>query len=490
MRRLLPVVLWIVVQGCGGPDLEPWHTEQLTEEFTAARADEIRTFDDYLQLEDRLYAQLETEVYAQVETGPAYALMRYSAGSLSDPRSRQPNWNRSFELTPEAPVGGVLLLHGMSDSPSTLRTLGEALQQHGYWVVGLRLPGHGTAPSGLRHVTWPDMAAAVRLAMEHLAVSLGDRPVHIVGFSTGAALALDFTLEAEEGNASPIPASLVLISPAIRIHPGAALVSFKDGLSVLPGLERLAWVQILPEFDPYRYNSFATNASDVVHRVTTSVDRRIGARARSNPEEVLPPTLVLKSTVDATVTTEAAVDSLLMRLEPHRHELVLFDLNRTAAATTLLTADPGPLTERLMADSTLPFGVTVVTNEGPGTSKVVARRKPPFSTEVADEDLGLEWPRGVVSLSHMALPIAPDDPLYGANPPEDRNILFLGDVAVKGERGVLKLPATWLLRMRHNPFYPVLETRVLEWIDQTGGAPHAISADDHRSAGVVGDSSP
>jgi alpha-beta hydrolase superfamily lysophospholipase len=112
----------------------------------------------------------------------------------------------------------------MSDSPSTLRSIGRALAQHSYWVVGLRLPGHGTTPSGIRNVTWPDMAAAVRLAMEHLAGELGARPIHMVGFSTGGALALDFALE-EEGNASPIPASLVLISPAIRIQPFSCFIS-------------------------------------------------------------------------------------------------------------------------------------------------------------------------------------------------------------------------------------------------------------------------
>jgi alpha-beta hydrolase superfamily lysophospholipase len=487
MRRLLPLVLSIVVHGCGGPSLEPWHTERLTEEFTAARVGEVRTFDDYLQLEDRLLRELDDKVYAQVETGPAYALVRYSAGSLSDPHSRQPDWNRSFELKPKAPVGGVLLLHGMSDSPYTLRSVGEALERHGYWVVGLRLPGHGTAPSGLRHVTWADMAAAVRLAMEHLAVGLGGRPIHMVGFSTGGALALDFALDAEEGNTAPLPASLVLISPAIRIHPGAALVSFKDGLSVLPGLERLAWAQILPEFDPYRYNSFATNAGDVVHRVTTSVDRRVATRARSDPHEVLPPTLVLKSSVDASVTTEAAVDSLLMRLTPERHELVLFDLNRAAAATTLLTADPGPLTGRLMAGSMLPFAVTFITNKDPGSWEVVARRKPSLSTEVTEEDLGLEWPRGVISLSHMALPVAPADPLYGAQPPQDRDVLFLGNVAIRGERGVLRLPADWLLRMRYNPFYAVLERFVLEWVDRHDGNPLPASVDGERSASIAGD---
>ena len=39
--------LALISQGCGGPTLERWHTEELTEEFTAQRVDEIQTFDDY-----------------------------------------------------------------------------------------------------------------------------------------------------------------------------------------------------------------------------------------------------------------------------------------------------------------------------------------------------------------------------------------------------------------------------------------------------------
>jgi hypothetical protein len=42
------VVLWF--QGCGDLTLKPWHTAALTEEFTAAKADEVRTFEDYLLL--------------------------------------------------------------------------------------------------------------------------------------------------------------------------------------------------------------------------------------------------------------------------------------------------------------------------------------------------------------------------------------------------------------------------------------------------------
>ena len=67
--------------GDSGPPLEPWHTEELTAEFTAQRADEIRTFDDYRRLEDELFAELDEKVYARVETGSEFALSRYSPGS-------------------------------------------------------------------------------------------------------------------------------------------------------------------------------------------------------------------------------------------------------------------------------------------------------------------------------------------------------------------------------------------------------------------------
>ena len=224
------------ITGCSNKNLHPWHDEKLTAEFRADKIDEINNFDDYRRMEDRLFAQLDTQVYARTATGPAYKLMRYSRGSAADPQVRQPNWNRSFELTVDAPAGGVLLLHGMSDSPYSLRSLGETLHQHGYWVVGLRLPGHGTAPSGLKYVKMDDMAAAVRLGVAHLVASVGPKPIHLVGYSNGAPLALAFALDALEGDQQPVPASLVLISPAIGLHPAAGLAKFKRGLSVLPGL--------------------------------------------------------------------------------------------------------------------------------------------------------------------------------------------------------------------------------------------------------------
>jgi hypothetical protein len=158
------------------------------------------------------------------------------------------------------------------------------------------------------------------------------------------------------------------------------------------------------------------------------------------------------------------VDSLLKLLAPNRHELVLFDINRSAAIAKLLIDDPAPLTARLLAEDDLPFAVTLISNENEESTAVVARYKAPFATAVSTiQPLGLTWPQGVVSLSHIALPFPPDDPLYGQYPPDNDDVLFLGDMALRGERGTLRLDPEWLLRQRNNPFYDYLEERALQW---------------------------
>ena len=311
------------------------------------------------------------------------------------------------------------------------------------------------------------MAAAVRLGVRHLAAQIGAKPLHLIGYSTGAALALDFALDARVGEATPLPTSLVLISPALGIHPSAALAGVKSTLGSIPGMRGLAWLQIAPEFDPYKYNSFATNAGSQVHRLTRSVSRRIPNERRQPSGLPLPRILVFKSAVDATVSTDAVVDRLLGRLAPHRHELVLFDINRVAINSSLLISDPGPITRRLMEATDLPFSVRLITNEAPDTWGIVAHYKPPLSRDIArSEPLPLEWPRGLISLSHVALPFPPDDPLYGRQAPEDRDTLFLGEMALRGERDLLRFPESWLLRLRYNPFYEYLEERTAEWLEK------------------------
>ena len=454
-------VLWARAQ----PPLQLWHEVALDEEFTAAKAREVQTLPDYLALEARVYAELDAEVYAKVPTGPAERLNRFSAGSAADPRARQPNWNRTFELIPPEPIGGVLLLHGMSDGPYSLRALGEALYAQGYRVLGLRMPGHGTAPAGLVTVRWEDMTAATRLGARHLAGVLGGKPIHVIGYSTGAALAVGYALDARDDPDLAEPASLVLVSPAIGITPLATLTRFFDLMAHLPGLEQLAYTSLVPEFDPFNYNAFTANASLQVHRMTRANAQRVRRLAAPAPIASFPSTLVLLSIVDATVSPRAAVENLLLHLADGPHELLLYDINQSAVKSPLVMIDTAALIEPLLAADDLPFTVTLIGNAADGSGGVVASRKRPFSAGVeTSEPLDGTWPDDTIALSHVDLPFPPDDPLYGRYPPAEPGQVFLGQLAVRGERGVLKVPAQWLLRLRHNPFYDYQERRVLEWI--------------------------
>ena len=132
-----------------GPDLKPWHSERLTHEFTAkAYADgSVANLAQYLALEDRLFAEVQDKVYARVATADRLPFNRFSAGSRSDPGAWDTNWNRTYVLDPAGtPVGGVLLLHGLTDSPYSLRSIGREIAARGFKVVGQRLPWHGTIP--------------------------------------------------------------------------------------------------------------------------------------------------------------------------------------------------------------------------------------------------------------------------------------------------------------------------------------------------------
>jgi len=447
------------------PDLQPWHVASLDEEFRASQADAVTDLDDYRRLETRLFEQLQEQVIAVTPVGKGNRLNRYSAGSLVDPTNRPIDWNRTFEMAVDNPRGGILMLHGLSDSPYSVRALAKILHEQGFWVVGLRLPGHGTAPAGLTHATWQDFTAATRIAARHVRQRIGDdRPFTIMGYSNGAALAVEYSLAALEDKQLPAADSLVLLSPAIAVSPVAVLARWQERISHIPGLEKFAWTPILPEFDPYKYNSFAVNAGEQIYELTTIVERRLDRLADNGKLTQFPRVLAFQSAADSTIPPDAVVNRLLRRLTPNGHQLVLFDVNRFAEAESLLAADPESLTRALLKDPGLPFDLTVVTNQDRGTRAVVARRKKPQSSQITDEMLGISWPAGVYSLSHVALPFPPDDPLYGAVRDSDPNTIQLGSIELHGETGLLVVPGSYFLRLRHNPFFAYLQRRVEEML--------------------------
>lgn len=299
----------------GRTDLKPWHVARLDAEFTARQSAQVKDLDDYRRIEDKLFAQLEDAVYRKVAPEDRRKVNRFFAGSLADPTGYAQNWNRTFELKARPARGGILMLHGLSDSPYAMRTLGQRLNQLGFWVVGLRLPGHGTAPSGLAYATWKDFAAAARIAARHVRERIGPgAPMYLIGYSNGAALSVEYALARLQGEDLPRVDGLILLSPAIGVSRAAAFASWQAQLAKIPGLEKLAWNDLAPEYDPYKYVSFAINAGVQVYEVTRVIDERIAALAGPEGVKGLPPILAFQSVADATVSAPAVVDILFRTL--------------------------------------------------------------------------------------------------------------------------------------------------------------------------------
>jgi carboxylesterase len=82
---------------------------------------------------------------------------------------------------------GVLVLHGFTGSPQTMRPVADALVAAGFSVELPRLPGHGTDVEDMLTTTFDDWSATVEATYDALAARV--RSVVVVGLSMGGTLA-------------------------------------------------------------------------------------------------------------------------------------------------------------------------------------------------------------------------------------------------------------------------------------------------------------
>jgi alpha-beta hydrolase superfamily lysophospholipase len=457
---LATIVLAFAMQARGYPDLRPWHRIVLAGEYRAGAA---ATFDEYRALEGKLFAELRRRVLDDAAAADTHLLGRYNPKSLPSHLALDTEYNRSFELAPASPRGAVLLVHGLSDSPYSVRALAETFFGEGYYVLVLRMPGHGTLPTGLLDVRWRDWYGAVELAARYAAAKAGPgKPLYAGGHSTGAALVTLYSVRSLSDPSLPRPRRLFLVSPAIGITPWAALTNVAAGLSFVPYFEKSKWVDVRPEYDPYKFNSFPVNAASQIHNLTRVLHRELLAAEKAGKLDGMPKVCAFQSVVDSTITAQEVVRGLLAHLPANGHELIAFDVNRREALQGLLS--PGPLAdvERLRNEPALPFRLTIVGNRPDGSPRVAAFTREAGASEVRQEDLALEWPRGVFSVGHVSLPFPPDDPVYGLAPAAGGALGFnLGAVPARGEDGALVVPLGTFARLRSNPFFDVIRAKVV-----------------------------
>ena len=180
--------------------------------------------------------------------------------------------------------------------------------------------------------------------------------------------------------------------------------------------------------------------------------------------------LTFASLVDATVMSRALVEDLYDKLDSPESELVIFDVNRLAVMKSFYRRGPLELLDQMEENEELPYRLTVVSNENAASSEMVEWSKAARASAPRIRDLGMKWPDKVFSLSHVAIPFPPDDPIYGRAGSGGAHGLPIGALEPRGERSLLLVSADLFLRLRHNPFFSYVEDRLIETIGPIAAA--------------------
>ncbi len=126
---------------------------------------------------------------------------------------------------------GVVVLHGFTGNPSSMRGVAEAMIAAGYDLELPRLPGHGTTIDDMITTEWNDWFAETERAIDR--ISPGVDRVVLVGQSAGGTLALAAAF------GRPEVAGVVCINPATctRDEDTMAMIDdfLEDGFEIVPG---------------------------------------------------------------------------------------------------------------------------------------------------------------------------------------------------------------------------------------------------------------
>ena len=335
--------------------------------------------------------------------------------------------NAPFELKPPPgfPSGqqkayrrGVLLTHGLSDSPYLMRHLAEFYQQNGFRVMAILLPGHGTQPGDLLEVTWQEWAKAVAYGAYKLAEEADE--IYLAGYSTGAALSIYHSLRDSRVR------GLFLFSPALRITRWAALAKLHRLYSRLMPSAR--WVDIKPDLDIYKYESFTKNAAAQTYALT----RVLSGQLRKRGLDI--PVFVAASADDMTVKTSVILEFIARA----RHQL---------SKLVLYTAEPEKFSSAIPAEK-----VELV-------NSVVSGQK-------------------ILSSAHTAIVVPPGDKHYGVTGDYSNCVHYYPHDMEKyaaclkhpgqdwqGEITEKNLAAGILRRLTYNPNFAALEVSMRRFIE-------------------------
>jgi esterase/lipase len=254
-------------------------------------------------------------------------IRKVRSATLTSDLDKAVDGNAPFELEPSGSdtAGkekkyrrGILLTHGLSDSPYFMRYLAAFFRSNGYRVMAVLLPGHGTRPGDMLDVSWQEWAKAVAYGTDQLAAEVDE--VFLGGYSAGGALSIYQSLLDKRVR------GLFLFAPALAITREAAYACLHKCVSWL--IPRQKWVHIKPDIDIYKYESFAKNTATQMYQLTLAVS------AQLKQHELNIPIFAVATADDNTVNTSATVEFMARQRNP-RNKLILYTTDATRLAQSV-----------------------------------------------------------------------------------------------------------------------------------------------------------
>ena len=112
---------------------------------------------------------------------------------------------------------GILMCHGFTGNPASVRPIGEVLAARGFSVEAPRYPGHGTHWRDLANYGWEDWAAEVERALDRLTARCD--AVLAFGLSMGGAMAFHMAATRPDAIRAVVAVNTYLLDRRIVLTP-------------------------------------------------------------------------------------------------------------------------------------------------------------------------------------------------------------------------------------------------------------------------------
>jgi esterase/lipase len=192
---------------------------------------------------------------------------------LSKNQNLELSLNTPFERRPisQKVSKGILLVHGLGDSPGYFEDLTQELVSNGFLVRTVLLTGHGSKPADLINVEFKEWENLVSHHIKLLEKKVDD--LWLGGFSTGANLITSYALENEKDISG-----LLLFSPGFASNQGTLLP-----LSGIGTYFKTWLFQNDNSQNILRYESLSMNASNLYYKSLQKVQEELENKSFSKP---------------------------------------------------------------------------------------------------------------------------------------------------------------------------------------------------------------